>query len=358
MTRSAGGSALVGEEPDGEGSVGAGVVDLPVLAVADESGVAAAGAGGDDAAVAGSVGQDPVDFAGDDAVAAAGGQAVGEGDAVGVDLAEGDEFGAGLPVEFGDGGVVRGDEQAGAAVGGVGAPVFVGGGDHVGAGAVGEAVVVLVGVQSGGFAEPDLGGGEFFPGSAGAVGIAEPADLRQGRGVGAVGGQQSQGAAGVDRGQLVRVADQQQLRPGGGDLAGEPVQSEGAGHAGLVHDQQIAGAQPPPVDLRPDRFDRSVQPVGAAAVRGGRWCGCPAGRCSCWVRSSCRPASASHFATFSVSQAQVGGEHCRRLGGGGQRPHGARAVDGFPDGADPGHGGGFPGPGRAEQHVDALARRW
>ena len=62
-------------------------------------------------------------------------------------------------------------------------------------------------------------------------------------GVGDVRGEEAERAAGLDRGQLVRVADQPQRgagRAGGGQQRGQP---QGAGHAGLVDQDDVPAAQ-------------------------------------------------------------------------------------------------------------------
>ena len=58
-----------------------------------------------------------------------------------------------------------------------------------------------------------------------------------------VGGQQSECAAGLDRGQLGGVAEQPDHRTGGLGVGDEPVEVAGAGHPGLVHHDHITGPQ-------------------------------------------------------------------------------------------------------------------
>ena len=83
------------------------------------------------------------------------------------------------------------------------------------------------------------------PGRVGFPAVAEPPQRAQLAGVASV-GEQPEGPASVDRGQLAVVTDEQDFRPGGGRLSGEGVEVEGAGHGRFVDDQQLPGAQPPP----------------------------------------------------------------------------------------------------------------
>ena len=89
-------------------------------------------------------------------------------------------------------------------------------------------------------------------------------------GSGRRGAEQGEGAAGLDRGELAGVADQQQLRAGVLGLLGERGEGEGAGHAGLVDDQQLPGS----------RSRHRSYSARASARRGvaARWCRVRRGR--------------------------------------------------------------------------------
>jgi hypothetical protein len=56
---------------------------------------------------------------------------------------------------------------------------------------------------------------------------------------------------------LAGIADQQQLDPGVARLPGKVGQGESVGHSGLVHDEQLARLEPPPVELRPGMGQRA-----------------------------------------------------------------------------------------------------
>ncbi len=100
--------------------------------------------------------------------------------------------------------------------------------------------------------------------------VVEPADIGEFRGdVVAVAHEGAEHAACVDRGELVGVADQQDLRSGlagGGD---EFVEGEGSGQGGFVDDDQLAGPELPPVDAvaQPARLLR--QPIRNRPVVAG-----------------------------------------------------------------------------------------
>ena len=229
------------------------------------------------------------------------------------------QLGLGAGVERGHGGVVGGDQHRRLPGGGGGAPGLVGVFDHGFGGAVVEAAVGGVGVQGSGVAAAQPAGGVGFPP------VAEPPQQGQLGGAG-VAGEQPERAAGVDRAELVVVPDEQQLRAGRPGLGGEVVQGEGAGQRRLVDDHQLPGPQPP----RPGRCRR--RPVGVVSVR---------------LVSCCHLATVSQAIPTADAQLRGG---CR---GRGEPDHRGGAVGGFPAGADGAQGAGLPGPGRADQHVDA-----
>ena len=218
---------------------------------------------------AGAVGEVAVDPPGDDPVAAPDGQPVVQDESVlVVDDAGGDEVAAGALVQGADGVGGGGDEDAGAAGAGVGAPRGVGGVGHGLRVAGVDPAVPLIVAGGGGVADAEPGGRGLFPGAAGAVRVDEPAHHGQGRWVGAGGAEQGEGAAGLDRGELAGVTDEQQLRAGVLGLAGERGEGEGAGQAGLVDDQQLTVAEPPPVPLGPRLGEMGVEAGGVASPRG------------------------------------------------------------------------------------------
>ena len=100
------------------------------------------------------------------------------------------------------------------------------------------------------------------------------------------------------------------LRSGELGLLGERGEGEGAGHAGLVDDQQLPGPQPPPVELgcgrRPAPASSLVVswPALAACVRRSVKLGdplCAAGCRCCW---------ASHWAVLSVTMPRSAARTC------------------------------------------------
>ena len=214
---------------DGEGAVGVGGGDGPQGAVADVPPVGQA-----QAAVV-PPGEDPV--AGPGVAADPAGGLVAERHGGTDHLSGGDAVGVGALVERGHGGVVRGDEQGGLAGVGVGLPRRVRGVEDRLGGAVGDPPVGGVLVEDGGVAGAQASGGVGFPA------VGEPPQRVQLGGSAGL-GEEPERAAGPDRGQLVVVPDEQQLRPGGLGVGAEPVQVEGGRQGRLVDDDELAGLEP------------------------------------------------------------------------------------------------------------------
>ena len=169
------------------------------------------------------------------------------------DAAEPHQLGAQLVGQPGGGGVGADDDQRVAAGEGVGQPGAAGGllGLLDGAG-VDEPAVLGVLAHHGGVAvaQPQRGGA--FPR------VVEAADLGE-LVLDAALGDVGQRPAGADRGELLLVPDQQQLRPGRLAAAVDGDQVRGGRGAGLVDDQQVARAQP----------ERLVVAAAAAGVEAG-----------------------------------------------------------------------------------------
>ncbi len=127
------------------------------------------------------------------------------------------------------------------------------------------------------------------------------------------GGEQAERAAGVDGAELVVVADEQQLGPGGSGLGGEVVEGEGAGQGRLVDDEQRPGPQPPAVLLRVEPVQRGVDAADCArrralvaAARRSSRPACTAARC--WAAGPVD--SCSHFAVFSHGTPSASASSC------------------------------------------------
>ena len=168
-------------------------------------------------------------------------------------------------------------------------------------------------------------------------------------------GEEPERAAGADRGQLVVVADEQQLRPRGGGVGAEPVQVEGGGQGRLVDDDELAGLEPVAGLLPVQDGDRGAQLPHPRVVagRGGRGeGGAQAGGDGGAVRGAGPVGFVQPLGGVLTRDGQRGGE----LGGGGrgrgEADHRAAAVDGLPGGPDRDQGGGLAGAGRADEHVD------
>ena len=162
---------------------------------------------------------------------------------------------SGLGVEGDDVGGAGGDQQGVESGGLVGFP----GGERLVEELVpcsgSDPVVGGVELDALGAAVADREGGLCF------VGVVEAVQVGELDGVGVV-GEEAQGAAGLDRGELGGVAEEPDQGTAVAGIAGEPVEVAGAGHAGFVDEDQVAGLELEPlIDL------------GLAALW-VRWCGC------------------------------------------------------------------------------------
>ena len=95
------------------------------------------------------------------------------------------------------------------------------------------------------------------------------------------------------------------------------------------------------------RLRRPGRGVGPAGGRGGRGAAVSAG---------IAPAFGEPFGGVLGVDAELVGEDLGRRRGGGEAEYRAGAVLGFPGGAKAGHGGGLPGAGGTDQHVEPAAR--
>ena len=100
-----------------------------------------------------------------------------------------------------------------------------------------DPLVRAVGVEGGAVAVAELERCGLLPF------VGEPVHIGELRGVGAVGGEEREGATGVDGLQLGVVADQQQLPASLRHETGDLVERAGARQRRLVEDHQLPGAQ-------------------------------------------------------------------------------------------------------------------
>ena len=118
-------------------------------------------------------------------------------------------------------------------------PGVVGGFEHRVGGAGPDAVVAGVEVEGFGSAFADADGGGGF------VGVGEPVEVGELDGAGVV-GEEAQCAAGFDGGELGGVAEDPDDGAAFAGVVGEPVQVAGAGHAGFVDQDEVAGLEHEP----------------------------------------------------------------------------------------------------------------
>ncbi len=180
-----------------------------------------------------------------------------------------------------------------------------------------DAVVGCVGVQHLRVAVSQAAAGLGFPG------VAEPPQGGQFCGLGAA-GQEPERGAGFDGGELVVVADQEQLGSRGAGLAGEGIQGGGGGERGLIDDHQLPRPQwPTPV---------------------GQWFGLG-------VAGVVQP-----FGGVLAADAEGGGEHLGSGRGRCEPDHAAVAVGVLPGLGHPVQQGGLARPGWTDQHLHPAPR--
>ena len=153
-------------------------------------------------------------------------------------FAGGLEVGAGAGGELGGGGVVGGDHEAGAALGGLGGPggvdlvedLLLGPGQYGSAGGVGLYRPAVTGAQG--------QGGRPLPV------VDEPVNRLQGCDLLRLGvDEHAEGSAGLDCGELVGVPDGEDLGAGRVGLGDDLVQGDGGGHGCLINDDEVTCLQ-------------------------------------------------------------------------------------------------------------------
>ena len=191
--------------------------------------------------------QTPIVLSGHHLVADAGVLPAGDVDPRFADLSGRDPICSGATVELGDGRAVAGDHQGGQASVDVGLPGRVQLRDEPLAVAAADPLVLLVGADRVLATLAEQQRGLLLPG------VTKPAHVGELRGARpAVADQGGEHAARLDGGELVGVADQQQLRAGVACGAGELLERERSGQRGLVDDHDLTGAQRPALELLAD----------------------------------------------------------------------------------------------------------
>ena len=297
--------------------------------------------------------------------------AVSQGDLPAVHLAGGLEIGAGSGGELGGGGVVGGDHEAGAALGGLGRPggvdlvedLLLGPRQHGSAGGVGLYRPAVTGAQG--------QGGRPLPF------VDEPVNRRQGGDLLGLGvDEHAEGSAGLDGGELVGVPHAQHLGAGRVGLGDDLVQGDGGGHGCLVNDDEVPGLKPRllghggvlnavqrSIDSRPD------PPVGQAAGGGvnNREGVADVGDLPTLVEPGCGPMQKVRVAVALGGDAAQREPHAHVVGrrsqglpedfggrrGGGQGCDRAGPVLGLPGLHQSGQGGGLAGAGGPDHEVQA-----
>ena len=185
--------------------------------------------------------------------------------------------------------------------------------------------------------------------------MGEPVDVAEFGHVCSVADEQLERAAGLDGGQLCPVADQDDFRAGSAGLCDEGVEGERAGQGCFVDDHQLTGPQRPFLYFAVEGFELPVEAAGAGDLS------CPAEFPAELVDLGAAPGVAGvldqPFRGVLGRDPDLVGEHLGGGGGRGQTDDRPGAVLVFPGGAEAGHGGRLPGPGRTDQHVDDPPRR-
>ena len=190
-------------------------------------------------------------------------------------------------------------------------------------------------------------------------GVGEAPDVGEFGGFGVL-GDQAEGAAGVGRGELGVVADEEELRAGGVGGAGEGGEFHGAGHGGFVDDDELVGAEVPPVvvcvqrrQLGHEALVAAFSTIAVGEVGGvlglldhvAALFGAEAG------------GFVDPFGDVLGGDADRVGQDGRRGRGRGQRDDRAFAVCEFPAGGEGGQEAGLAGPGGPDQGLELLPAR-